>query len=110
MVDIDKPSKPDLTDHEIRIRILERDYLEFKEIKTDVKSLQFDVSALKTSVMDLPVQLRTHFSNELSSALRAHEIKESKDQTRVLWAILTLAISIIGAALYLAAQYGLERL
>ena len=92
--------------HELRITILERDYAEIKEIKSDVKALFTKVGSLENSVSALPEQLKIHFSNEL----RGHEAKEARNQSHILWAILMLALSIIGGVGYLGLEYGLTRL
>jgi hypothetical protein len=108
MVELSKD--PMLTDHEVRIRILERDYAEIKEIRGDVKTLQLDVSGLKSSISALPEQLREHFKAELKSELGAHEINEARYQSKILWAVLALALSVIGSAMYLAAEQVADRI
>lgn len=111
MVDVSKATdhSPTLTDHEVRIRILERDYAEIKEIREDVKTLQVDVGSLKSSITELPEQLRSHFKYELRSELGAHEINEARNQSRILWAILGLALTIIGSAAYLITEQVVEK-
>ncbi|MCK7579306.1 MAG: hypothetical protein MZV65_28620 [Chromatiales bacterium] len=108
MVDVSKSTTDHttLTDHEVRIRILERDYAEIKEIRRDVKTLQLDVGSLKSNVMALPAQIETM----LRSEIRQHESTEAKQQSRLMWALLSMAVTVIGSALYLVAQHILERL
>ena len=92
-------------DHEVRIRMLERDYAEIKEIKQDVKALQLDVGSMKQSVAALPGQLGAM----LNAALSQHEVVEAKQQSRIMWVLLSLTLAIIGSAAYLVVQHLLER-
>lgn len=92
-------------DHEVRIRMLERDYAEIKEIKQDVKALQLDVGSMKASVTALPGQLETMLRAETGR----HESTEAKQQARIMSVLLTMAATVIGSAIYLGAQHLLER-
>jgi hypothetical protein len=105
-VDVSKPDHgPTLTDHEVRIRILERDYVEIKEMRGDVKTLQLDVFGIKSSVAALPSQIESVVRNEIGR----HEYTEAKQQSYIMWVLLSIAITIIGSAIYLGAQHFLER-
>lgn len=105
MIDIEKPESPTLAmqvhDHETRIKLLERDYAEIKELRTDVKHLQLDLSAVKIGIIALPDQLKSTVRAEI----QRHEGVEAAAQNRLIWRVLGITLSVIGAALYVVFQH-----
>ena len=109
MVGIEKHDNQDLVmqvhDHETRIRLLERDYAEIKELRADVKHVQLDMGVLKLGVQALPGQIK----EVVSVAISRHEGVEAATQNRLIWRVLGITLSVIGAALYVVFQYVVTR-
>jgi aspartate ammonia-lyase len=91
-------------DHEVRIRILERDYAEIKEIREDVKSIQLELTAVKTTMQSLPEFIGKTINAEISS----HERFETENQNKIMRYIIGLILAVLGAVLYLASEKALD--
>lgn len=94
-----------VTDHEARIRMLERDYQEIKALRIDMQAVQIELSAVKASLLSLPERIKEMMHGEILS----HEKVEGRAQNAMVWKVLFLTFSFIGAGGYLIAQWLLAR-
>lgn len=91
-------------DHEVRIRILERDYAEIKEIRNDVKAMQLELASVKSVMQELPA----HVEIAVDSAISAHEKVEMDNQNKIMRSITMLVLTILGSVLYLVGEKAME--
>lgn len=95
-----------VNNHEARILMLERDYQEIKDLRTDMQQVQIELSAVKASLLSLPDRIKEMMHGEILG----HEKVEGRAQNALIWKVLFFSFSFIGAAAYLVTQWLLERL
>lgn len=94
-----------VSDHETRIALLERDYQEIKALRTDMQQVQIELTAVKTGLQSLPERIKELMHSEILG----HEKVEARSQNAMIWKVLFMTFSFIGAVAYLVSQHLLDK-